>query len=105
MMGLVYIERTKVNDELHNLHHGDVLFPPNPDSPSTLEVIPIHDDVNCQVKGDWHPGNRRMADELRVAEKGSGSMVIGVEESCNQTKSAVCRSAGTERQSYSAASS
>jgi hypothetical protein len=105
MIDVVRTGRTKVNDKLHNLHDGDVLLPPNPNSPSTLEVIPIHDHVNRQVESDWHPGNCGMANELGVAKKSSGSMVVSVEESCSQTKSATRRGVSTRRQSYSVASS
>jgi hypothetical protein len=63
------------------LEHGDVFLPPDADTTGSLEVIPIHDDVNSQVQRDRHPRNRGVANELRVAEESGRAMVIGVEES------------------------
>lgn len=59
--------RTEINDELHNLHHCDVFLPPYPHSPCTLEVVPIHDDVNHEVEGDGDPGHCSVAYQLSVA--------------------------------------
>lgn len=36
--------------------------------------------MDRQVEGDGNPGNRGVADELSIAEKSSGTMVVGVEE-------------------------
>lgn len=49
------MERTKIENELDDLHDGDVLLPPDADAAGTLEVVPVHDNVNTQVKRDWHP--------------------------------------------------
>jgi hypothetical protein len=38
--------------------------------------------VDRQVKRDGDPGDGGRADELSVAEKGGGAMVIAVEEGC-----------------------
>lgn len=73
---------TKVNDELNDLETGDPLLPPDADAARALEVVPVHDDVNSQVKGNGNPGDRGRADQLSVAEKSSGAMVVAVEESC-----------------------
>ena len=37
---------TEVNDELSNLETGNPFFPPDADPSRTLEVVPIHDNVN-----------------------------------------------------------
>ena len=46
---------TKVNDELHNLHHCDILLPPDTDATGTLEVVPVHDYVHHKVERDNDP--------------------------------------------------
>ena len=71
---------TQINDELHNLQHGDVLLPPNTDTASTLEVVPVHDNVDEQVDGDGNPLHGSQPNQLSVAEKSSGTVVISVEE-------------------------
>lgn len=37
---------TKVNDKLDDLETGDPLLPPDADPTGTLEVVPVHDDVD-----------------------------------------------------------
>ena len=71
---------TDVNDELENLQHGDVLLPPDAHTTGTLEVVPVHHNVDQQVDGDGHPLHGSHTDKLRVAEKSSGTVVVGVEE-------------------------
>ena len=73
---------TKINDELDDLETGDPLLPPDTDATRALEVVPVHDDVDSQVKGDGNPRDGGRADQLGVAEKSSGAMVVAVEESC-----------------------
>lgn len=46
---------TKVNDELDDLQTRDPLLPPDADAAGALEVVPVHDDVDHQVEGDWDP--------------------------------------------------
>lgn len=65
---------------MRDLHNGDVLLPPDADASGTLEVVPVHDDVNAQVEGNWNPGDRSVTNELGVAKKGSGAVVVSVEE-------------------------
>jgi hypothetical protein len=73
-------ERTKIDDKLDDLQTGDPLLPPDPDTTGTLEVVPVHDDVDEEVDGDGHPLDRGQADQLGVAEEGSGAMVVCVKE-------------------------
>ena len=47
--------RTEINDELDDLEDRDPLLPPDPDAPGRLEVVPVHDDVHTEVKGNWDP--------------------------------------------------
>lgn len=46
---------TQVNDKLEDLKAGNPLLPPYTNSTGTLEVIPVHDDMDRQVERDWHP--------------------------------------------------
>lgn len=40
---------TKIKDKLGDLANSDVLLPPDADAARTLEVVPVHDNVNSQV--------------------------------------------------------
>lgn len=71
---------TKVNDELNDLETSNPFLPPDADSTSALEVVPVHHNVNSEVESDWDPGNGRQPDQLGVAEESSGTMVVGVQE-------------------------
>ena len=44
--GLKSLLRTDIDDELHDLQPCDPFLPPDPDAPSTLEIVPIHDHMN-----------------------------------------------------------
>ena len=71
---------TKINDKLNNLKTSDPLLPPDADSARTLEVVPVHDNVNHEVEGDRYPRHRCQTNKLSVAKESSGSMVVAVEE-------------------------
>ena len=71
---------TEVEDELDNLHDGDVSLPPDANAARALEVVPVHDDVHHQVERDGHPRHGRAANELRVAKEGRGTVVVSVKE-------------------------
>jgi hypothetical protein len=71
---------TEIDNELGDLHNGDVLLPPNADASGALEIVPVHDDVNAQIEGNWDPRDGSVTDELGVAKEGSGAMVVGMEE-------------------------
>ena len=72
------VDESEINDELHDLEHGDVFLPPDADAARRLEVVPVHDDVDEEVQGDGHPGDGGDADELGVAEEGGRAVVVGV---------------------------
>lgn len=72
---------TQINDELDDLKTSDPFLPPDADASRTLEVVPVHNDVNCEVKSNGDPGDSSQANQLGVAEKSSGAMVVAVEES------------------------
>lgn len=65
---------------MDDLQHGDVLLPPDTDATGTLEVVPVHDNVNQQVDGDGDPLHGSHTNKLSVAEEGGGTVVVGVEE-------------------------
>ena len=62
------------------MQDGDVFLPPDADATGGLEVVPVHDDVDGEVEGDDNPGDGGVAEELGVAEKSGGTVVVGVEE-------------------------
>ena len=71
---------TKVDEELQDLEARDPFFPPDADAAGALEVVPVHDDVDGQVEGDWDPGDGCLARQLRVAEEDRCAVVVAVEE-------------------------
>ena len=74
------VDKAQVDDELGDLQDGDVFLPPDADATGGLEVVPVHDDVDGEVEGDDNPGDGGVAEELGVAEKSGGTVVVGVEE-------------------------
>ena len=75
------VDEAEINDELKNLEHSDVLFPPNANAASSLKVVPVHNDMYSQIKCDRNPGHSSKTDELSVGEQSSCTVVIGMEES------------------------
>lgn len=71
---------TEINDELDDLESRDPLLPPDANATCALEVVPVHDDMDCQVQADNHPGHRGATEELGVAEYSGGAMVVAVKE-------------------------
>ena len=74
------VDEDEVDNELDDLQHRDVFLPPDADAASRLKVVPVHDDVDHQVESDGHPRDGGVANELGIAEKSGGTMVVGVEE-------------------------
>ena len=74
------VDEAEIDDELDDLKHRDVFFPPDADSARRLEVVPVHDYVYREVEGDGHPGDGGVAEELGVAEERGCAVVVGVEE-------------------------
>lgn len=77
---------TQVNDELDDLETSDPFLPPTADTTCTLEVVPVHDDVDSQVQRDDNPGHGGAAQELGVAENRGSAMVVAVQEGCGQAE-------------------
>lgn len=75
-------ELTKIDDELHDLKAGNPLLPPDLDTPSALEVVPVHDYMDSQVEGDDDPRDGGRADKLGIAEESGRAMVVAVKEGC-----------------------
>ena len=49
------VDEADVDDELDYLEASNPLLPPDTDPTSTLEVVPVHDNVDCQVQGNNSP--------------------------------------------------
>lgn len=46
------VDKAKINDELDDLEHSDVLLPPDANATGGLEIVPIHVSKNyCQGPG------------------------------------------------------
>jgi len=90
------INEAEIDHKLGDLKPGNPLLPPDLDTTSRLEVVPVHDDMNHEVKSDWNPGlgvlamvtemflratyNRSASHKLGIAQQCSGTMVIAVKE-------------------------
>lgn len=59
---------------------SDPFLPPNADTTGTLEIVPVHDNVNQKVNSDGNPLHSGQTNELSVAQKSGGTVVIRVEE-------------------------
>ena len=53
---------TDINDKLDDLETSDILLPPDSDASRTLEVVPVHENVNHEIQGNYNPGNRCKTD-------------------------------------------
>jgi len=49
------VDKAEVNDELDDLHDGDVALPPDTNAARALEVVPVHDYVDTEVQDDGDP--------------------------------------------------
>ena len=85
------VDKDEVDDELDDLDSCYPFFPPDADSACCLEVVPVHDDVDCQVECDWDVAlivsvfardtyHRGMSDQLSEAENGSSTVMIDMKE-------------------------
>ncbi|KAI6755183.1 hypothetical protein HG531_004289 [Fusarium graminearum] len=75
------VDESEINDELDDLETGNPFLPPNTDTTSALEVVPVHDDVDEEVQDNGNPRDGGGTDELSVAEESGSTMVEdGVEE-------------------------
>ena len=59
---------------------SDPFLPPNADTTGTLEIVPVHDNVNQKVNSDGNPLHSGQTNEPSVAQKSGGTVVIRVEE-------------------------
>lgn len=72
--------RTEIDDELGDLHDGDVLFPPDADASGALEIVPVHDNMDGYVQRNGDPLYGCVPYELSVAKKSSCGMVVTMEK-------------------------
>lgn len=49
------VDNEEIDDELSDLHGGQVSLPPDLGASSCTEVVVIHKDVYCQIKDDRYP--------------------------------------------------
>jgi hypothetical protein len=76
------VDKPEIDDELHNLKHGDILLPPDANATCCKEVVVVHDDMHGQIERNGNPGDGGVAEELGEAEEGCCAMMVGVEEGC-----------------------
>jgi len=75
------VDRKEIDDELGNLHRGQVLLPPDLLSTSGCVVVVIHEDVNGEVETDDDPRDAGATIELGKAQESSDSVVVYMKES------------------------
>ena len=73
---------TEIDEELDYLKPSNPLLPPDADAARALEVVPVHEDVDRQVKSYRDPGDGRLPAKLGIAEQDRGAVVVAVEECC-----------------------
>lgn len=61
------VNEAKINNKLSNLESGDPFLPPDTDTASGKEVVPVHHNMDEQVDGDWDPLHRGCSNELSIA--------------------------------------
>lgn len=49
------VDESEIDDKLDDLQACHPLLPPDANTSSALEVIPVHDDVDCKIQSDWNP--------------------------------------------------
>jgi len=74
------VDEAEVDNKLDNLEHRDILLPPDSDTASRLEVIPVHDNMYGKVEGDGYPGDRSVANKLGVAQESRSAVVVGMKK-------------------------
>jgi len=75
------VDREEIDDELSDLHRGQVLLPPDLLSPSGCVVVVIHEYVNGEVETDDDPRDTGATVELGETQESSDSVVVYVKES------------------------
>ena len=80
-LGAMIVDPTKIKDELAYLKSCDPFFPPDTNTSRSLEVVPIHDDVDSQVESYRNPRHRGMSDQLSVAEKSRSAVMVAMKKS------------------------
>ena len=74
------VNEAEIDDELNDLEDCDPFFPPYANTSGSLEVVPVHYDMDGQIKGDGYPRDRGESNQLGIAEQGRSTVVVGVEE-------------------------
>lgn len=72
---------TKIKNELQDLETRNPFLPPNADTTSTLEIVPVHQNMNEKVQANHNPLDGCRTNELGVAKQCCSAMMVRVEES------------------------
>jgi len=75
------VYREEIDNELGDLHGGQILLPPNPLATSGRIVVVIHENVNREVETDDNPGDTGAAVKLGKAQESSDGVVVHMQES------------------------
>lgn len=79
------VDPTEIKDELGDLETCDPLLPPDAKAAGSLEIVEIHDYVDCEVESDRYPGHRSVSFQLGVAKESRGAVMVAVEESFSRS--------------------
>jgi len=74
------VDDAEVDDELGDLHRGEVLLPPDLAAASRSPVVVIHEDVDGEVQHNGHPLDGGVSVELGEAEQCGRRVMEDVEE-------------------------
>jgi len=75
------VDGEEIDNELGDLHRGQILLPPNPLATSGCVVVVIHENVNSEVEGDDDPGNASATVKLSKAQESGDGVVVYMQES------------------------
>ena len=75
------VDEAQVDEKLDDLETGDPLLPPDTDASGGEEIVPVHDDVDKQVEGDWDPRDWGSTNQLGIAEERCCTVMVSMQES------------------------
>jgi len=74
------VDKMQVDDELNDLHSGQVLLPPYLGTTRRRVIVVVHKDMNGQVLRDNSPRNACLSVELGKAKEGCCRMMVHMQE-------------------------
>lgn len=63
------VDGEQVDDELDDLHGGQVTLPPDLSARGSTEVVVVHQHMDSQVQNDRNPGLQRERERIRFMSK------------------------------------